>query len=318
MPEPVVAPPVPATPPTPAAPAATAPPVAPAPRKPPPIVDVVQRERAVQADKAAWKAERARQDADFAAKTKGLDERLKRAEAVEARIAAAKKAPLDALAALDLTYDELAQAQLNKGKPGADLAARRAEEEIAALRKEIADDKAKQKADAEAAEKAAEKQTVAQWHAQTTRQVQQAGAEFELINALGYAREVGKMIEEHFDATGKEVGWKFAAAELEKHLQSGKVPEVAQTIKNFTETKWFKSRFRPIDAAEPEVKPAAPPRRTADKSPLEVTETPDQIRRQAAPTITNRMTPSVSSKVKTAAGKSRDELRAQAIAALNA
>lgn len=313
MPEPVVVAPVPAAPPAP--PAAAQPPAV-APRKPLPIVDVVQRERAIQADKAAWKADRARQDAEFQAKTKSLDERLKRAEQVEARIAAAKKAPLDALAALDLTYDELAKAQLQAGKPGPELLVRAAEEKVEALRKEIADKEAKAKAEAEAAAKAAEATTLKQWHAATTRQVQQAGAEFELVNALGYAREVGKMVEEHFEATGKEVGWRFAAAELEKHLQEGKVPEVAATIKNFTESKWFKSRYRPIDAPA-EAKPPAP-RRTADKSPLEVTETPDQIRRQAAPTITNRMTPSVSSKAKTAAAMTREQLREQARAALNA
>jgi hypothetical protein len=278
-------------------------------------VDVVQRERAIQADKAAWKADRTRQDAEFAAKSKSLDDRLRRAESVEARIAAAKKAPLDALKALDLTYDELAQAQLQAGKPGPELLVRAAEEKVEALRKEIADKEAKAEAKAAEAEKASEAQTLKQWHASTTRQVQ-ASPEFELVNALGYSREVGKMIEEHFEATGKEVGWKFAAAELEKHLQEGKVPEVATTIKNFTETKWFKSKYRLIDA--PAEAKAAPPRRAAEKSPLEVTEIPDQIRRPSAPTITNRMTPSASSIAKTPAGQTRQQLREKALAALNA
>ncbi len=258
------------------------------------LAEAARKERAVQAEKASWKAQRTKEEGEW-------KERIAKAERFEAAKANAKKAPLAALAELELTYEELSTAQLQDGKPGADLAIREANEKIAALEKSIAADKEKAKADAEQAQKDAGKAAVAKFHENVSRSVVAAGDKYELVNALGYQGEVGKMIEEHYDATGVEKSWTEAADALEAHLQAEQEPAVAEVFKKLAGTKWFKSRYAPV--AQATQAPAAP-RRSRD------TEVPEKKVEAPAPTITNKMT--ASHKPSNAAGKTRAELRAQA------
>ena len=300
----------------PAAPPATPPPAAPAPTPapagtPPPaappapkgpdasrlLAEAKRAERAVQAEKAAWKAQRAKEEAAW-------KERIAKAERFEAAKANAKRAPLDALKELELTYEELSIAQLNDGKPGADLAVREALEKVEALKKEIADGKKSDEEKAAAAAKEQQAKVLQAWHARTTQAVEAAGEKYELVNALGYSAEVGKMVEEHYDATGEEVPWTVAAEKLEAHLQAEQEPAVSEVFKRLTATKWFKSRYAPV--AKADEKPAAP-RRTRD---AEVPEKKAEPAETPAPTITNRMVASFNPR--SAAAKSRAELRAQA------
>lgn len=279
-------------------------PAAPAPKAPEAsrlLAEAARRERAVQADKAAWKAQRAKEESAW-------KERVARAEAVEAKLAKVQSEPLSALEALGISYEELSIAQLNDGKPGADLAVRRAEEKVAALEKKIEADKAAEAEKQTAAQKAQEVKVLQQWHQRTAQAVVAAGEKYEMINALGYAGEVGKMVEEHYDATGEEVPWTVAADKLEAHLQEEKEPAVAEVFKKLTNTKWFKSRFAAVQKAAEAA--AAPPRRSRD---TDVPET--KVATPAAPTITNKM--SASTNPRTAAAKTRAELRAQAMALLN-
>jgi len=270
------------------------------------LAEATRRERAVLAEKQAWKAQRAKEEAAW-------KERIARAEAVEAKLARAKKEPLSALEALGVSYEELSIAQLNDGKPGADLAIRQAEEKVAALEKKLEDEKKaeaeKRKADTEASQKAA----LARWHEMTTKKVTDAGEKYELVNALGYASEVGKMIEEHYDATGEQVSWEDAAAKLEGHLQSEQEPAVAEVFKRLTNTKWFKSRYVPAPKEE-EAPPK--PRRSSDPEVPESrvkTQTPPSA--PPAPTITPRMT-AVYTNPRSAAARTRAEIRALAEAEL--
>lgn len=288
-----------------AAPASPAPVAAPAPTKGPEasrlLAEAARRERAVQADKAAWKAQRAKEEAVW-------KERIARAEAVEAKLAKAKSAPLSALEALGVSYEELSIAQLNDGKPGADLAIRQAEEKVAALEAKFEAEKKQAEEKQTAAQKAAEQKTLEQWHARTASAVVAAGEKYEMINALGYAGEVGKMVEEHYDATGEEVPWTVAADKLEAHLQAEQEPAVAEVFKKLTNTKWFKSRYAAVQKAAEA--PAAPPRRSRD------TDVPEKkVAAPPAPTITNKM--SASTNPRSGAAKTRAELRAQAMALLN-
>lgn len=268
------------------------------------LAEAARRERAVQAEKAAWKKQRAQEEAQW-------KERIARAEAVEAKLAKAKDAPLTALEALGLSYEELSMAQLNDGKPGADLAIRKAEEKVAALEKKIEDEKKAAEEKAKQDRDATQKQVLEQWHARTTQAVIAAGEKYELVNALGYSGEVGKMVEEHYDATGEEVPWPVAAEKLEAHLQAEQEPAVAEVFKRLTNTKWFKSRYAPV-AKEPEKAPALPRRSRDTDVPEKKTEAPPA---PPAPTITNRMV--ASSNPRSAAAKTRAELRAQAQAILD-
>jgi hypothetical protein len=266
------------------------------------LAEAARRERAVQAEKAAWKNQRAKEEAAW-------KERITRAEAVEAKLAKVKDAPLEALTALGLSYEELSIAQLNDGKPGADFAIRKAEEKVAALEAKMeAEKKAAEEKQTEAS-KAQQAQVLQQWHQRTSKAVEAAGEKYEMINALGYAGEVGKMVEEHYDATGEEVSWTVAADKLEAHLQAEQEPAVAEVFKRLANTKWFKSRYAPVAKAEEK---AAAPRRSRD---TEVPETRKADPTPSAPTITNKMTSAY--QPRSAAAKTRAELRAQAEALLN-
>src|SRR5690242_4839365 len=119
------------------------------------------------------------------------------------------------------------------------------------------------------------------------------------------------MVEEHYDATGEEVPWTAAAERLEAHLQAEQEPAVAEVFKRLTATKWFKSRYAPV-AKEPEKAPA--PRRSRDP---EVPETKVETAPPStpAPTITNKMVAAYNPR--SAAAKTRAELRAKAEAFIN-
>ncbi len=290
---------------TPSTPAPVA--AAPVPQKAPEasrlLAEATRRERAIQAEKTAWKAQRAKEEAVW-------KERVSRAEAVEAKLAKAKSEPLSALEALGISYEELSIAQLNDGKPGADLAIRQAEERVAALEKKIEADKAAEAEKAKENASAQEKQVLAQWHQRTAGAVEAAGEKYEMINALGYAGEVGKMVEEHYDATGEEVPWTVAAEKLEAHLQAEQEPAVAEVFKKLSNTKWFKSRYAPVAKDAPA--PVAPPRRSRD---TEVPERKVAPPAPSAPTISPKMVASYNPP-RTAAAKTRAELRAKAEALL--
>jgi len=291
--------------PAPAAPAAPVPATATPPVEPPKapeasriLAESRRRERQIQAERDAWKKQRSAEEAAW-------KERIARAEAVEAKLAKAKEAPLTALEALGVSYEELSIAQLNDGKPGADLAIRKAEEKVAALEKRIEDEK---KAEAEKAKQQQEENSakvLQAWHARTQKAVEAAGEKYELINALGYAGEVGKMVEEHYDATGEEVSWTAAADKLEAHLQAEQEPAVAEVFKRLTNTKWFKSRYAPVAKEQPA--PPAPKRSRDADVPETKTSEPAAV---APPTITNKMTSAYNPR--SAAAKSRAELRAKA------
>lgn len=270
------------------------------------LAEATRRERAVLAEKKAWKEQRAREEAQW-------KERIARAEAVEAKLAKAQKEPLTALEALGVSYEELSIAQLNDGKPGADLAIRKAEEKIAALEAKIEAEKKAEAEKAKAQQTEAEKATLARWHETTTKRVVAAGEKYELVNALGYASEVGKMIEEHYDATGEEVSWEAAAEKLEAHLQAEQEPAVAEVFKKLTNTKWFKSRYAPVAKEEP----APPkPRRSSDPEvPESRKSSPQPAATPPAPTITPRMT-AVYTNPRSAAARTRAEIRALAEAEL--
>jgi len=288
----------------PAAPEAPKAPEAPAAAKPTAsesrvFAEAARKERAIQAEKAAWKAQRAKEEAAW-------QERIAKAQAVEEKLAKAKKEPLTALEALGLSYEELTIAQLNEGKPGADLAVRAAEEKIAALEAKIEADK--KAAAEEAAKKQAEseKATVAAWHDATAKWVSGQADKYELVNALGYQREVGRMIEEHYDATGEEVPREVAAEKLEAHLQSMQDPAMGETWKRVTSTKWFQSRYAPV-AKKEESKTPPPPRRSSD--PEVPAKKAEAHQPPAAPTISNKMTASYPN-AKSPAAATREQLRA--------
>lgn len=289
------------------APAAATPPEAPkAPDASRLLAEATRRERAVQQEKRAWKEQRSREEAQW-------KERIAAAERYEAKRAKVKEAPLSALEELGVSYEELSVAQLNDGKPGADLAIRKAEEKVAALEKKIEDEKKAEEARRAEEHKATQAKVLEQWHARTTAAVQAAGEKYELINALGYQGEVGKMVEEHYDATGQEVSWTVAADKLEAHLQAEQEPAVAEVFKRLTQTKWFKSRYAPV-TKEPEKAPPAPRRFRDQDVPEKKVEAPPPAA-PPAPTITHRMTASYSNP-RSEAAKSRAELRAKAEAAL--
>lgn len=269
------------------------------------LAEATRRERAIRAEKEAWKSQRAKEESAW-------KERVSRAETVEAMLAAAKKTPLKALEAMGLTYEELSMAQLNDGKPSADLAARVAEERVAALEKRIEDDKKAAEQKASEANKVREQQLVATWHSNVQKQVASAGEKYEMINALGYAAEVGKMVEEHYDSTGEEVPWTVAAERLEKYLQEEQDPAVKGVWDKVTGTKWFQSRYAPVVRTQE----APPPRRSRDMDVPERKSPPPEAPAPAAPTITNKM-PAYAGSPKTPAAKSRAELRAQAFKVLN-
>lgn len=289
---------------TPATPPEKAPPAPDASRL---LAEARRAERAIQGEKRAWKEQRAREEAQW-------KERVAKAEAVEAKLARVSEDPLAALEILGVSYENLSLAQLNDGKPPADLKVRELEKRIADAEKKAAEEKAAEKKKAEEALTAQQKATLERWHAATTKKVVDAGDKYELINALGYSAEVGKMVEEHYDATGEEVSWEKAAERLEAHLQAEQEPAVAEVFKRLTNTKWFKSRYAPVAKEQPA--PAAP-RRSRD---LEVPETkrvapPAPPAAPPAPTITHRMT--ASSNPRSAAAATRAELRARAQALID-
>lgn len=284
-----------------ATPATPAPPAAPAPRTAAPVVDAVKKERALHQERTAWKAKQAAQEKEWGAK-------VTRAQEVDAALANAKKNPVEALKLLGVTYEELTEAQLRDGKPGPDLAVRALEEKLAKFEADAAKKEQDREAAAKEAQSQSEKQLLARWHDTTAKWVLANADKYELVAALGYQHEVGKMIEEHYDATGVQLPEAEVAAKLEKHLQDQQEPAVKDVFEKLTKTKWFQSRYAPVAAPKAETAPAAPPRRSSAPAVDE-----KKVIETAAPTITNKLTASSPSISRTAAAKTRDEIRALAI-----
>ena len=122
---------------------------APAEAKPDPAVEEPLGQR------ARWFADMARKEQARVAKEQALKARERAAEERErvlaereGKLAGAKVAPLEALKAAGLTYDDVTQAQLNDGKPSAELIAQQAREEIAALKAELAKEREAQRTEA--------------------------------------------------------------------------------------------------------------------------------------------------------------------------
>ncbi len=297
---------VPAAPETPAAPVTATPeaPKAEEPRVSSAFAQLTRKERALEAERRAWKAQRDTEAAEHAADIKAAKEWAAQREAI-------KKTPLKALEILGTSYDEMTQAQLNDGVPPPDLAVRGLEEKIEALKSELAAEKATKEAEAKKQTEAQRQTELSEARVAAAKLVADGGEKFELVNSLGLQDYVVKMVEEHWDQNQEWVPPEVAAEKLEAHLQAGnELPDVpfATAWKKLTATKWFKSKYADVP---PPAKPAAEP-------PVQSTRVVVPEKKEPSPTISPRMTTKLSTTRPTVSANKgaqsyRDQLRAKAL-----
>lgn len=230
----------------PAEPPTAAPPVAPA--KP-------AEEEVPLSKRAAWFAETAKREQARAKRELALKGREQAAAAREqalqereAKLAGAKGAPLEALKAAGLTYDDVTNAQLNDGRPSAELIAQQARDEIAALRAELAKRDEDQRSEATTQAQQAREAARRDFVEEATAFVQTAGEAYELLNLYKPYDLVVKTIEAERQKSGKVLMYAEAAQRVEDALR-GEVEKAA-------ESKWFKAR-KPA-APQPAALPAKP------------------------------------------------------------
>lgn len=231
-------------------------------------------------DRARWfatmaKREQARVQREQAlkAREKATVEREKALADREAKLAGAKGAPLEALKAAGLTYDDVTQAQLNDGKPSAELIAQQAREEIAALRAELAKKDEAQVTEATTQAQQAKDAARKEFYAEAQSFAERGAETYELLNTFKPYHLVAQAIEAEHQKTGKVLTYAEAAQKVEDALRA----EVEKSLS----TKWFQSRSQPkpdTQSAKPratisnDLTPATPgvaPKRPARVDPLQ-------------------------------------------------
>lgn len=230
-------------------------------------------------DKAKWfatmaKKEQARVQREQAlkAREKAIADKEKAVQEREAKLAGAKGAPLEALKAAGLTYDDVTNAQLNDGKPSAELIAQQARDEIAALRAELAKRDEAQTAEATTQAQQAKEAARKEFYAEAQSFAERAGDTYELLNVFKPYHLVAQAIEAEHQKSGKVLTYAEAAQKVEDALRA--------ELEKGVQTKWFQSRSQ----TKPEAQPAKPratisndltaatpgsaPKRTAPTDPL--------------------------------------------------
>jgi hypothetical protein len=227
-------------------------------------------------DKAAKRfAEAARREGELVAKQRALkareaeaEKRLAEVRSAEETIKKAKAAPLAALKALGLSYEDVTQAVLNDGKPTPEL-------EVRAVRDELAEWKAEQKRQAE--------ETAKQTRERMQREAQEVRSDFEQ-EVSGFLAEsaeypltkirstpgvVAAYIEGVYKRDRKLLTIKEAATAVEAFLVKQREAE---------DVALGKSKPAPAAAAQVATKPAAkPPERRSLTTDL-VAETPAEFK----------------------------------------
>lgn len=213
---------------------------------------------AAESERSRWFAKMARQEQarvkreqDLKAREKAAEAKEKAIQEREAKLAGAKGAPLEALKAAGLTYDDVTNAQLNDGKPSAELIAQQAREEIAALRAELAKKDEAQTAEATTAAQQAKEAARKEFYGEAAEFCQKAGEAYELLNTFKPYHLIGQKIEETAEKTGKVLTYAETAQAVENALR-GEIDKAANT-------KWFQSKYQPRQTAgqPPPAKPRA-------------------------------------------------------------
>ena len=148
------------------------------------------------------------------------------------------KNPIEALKAFGFSYEDAAKYMLNDERPTPDLMIKSVEEKVAALEKQLADERAeKTKIQLESEKEKLTKESQAQ-NQQAIDAIKthlEAKPEFDALIALGMHDDIFNQINEHYNATGEVLQIDDLAANMMK-----KVEEMLGVV---TKTNIYKSKF---------------------------------------------------------------------------
>ena len=151
----------------------------------------------------------------------------------------ARENPIEFMKKFGVSYDDITNTVLND-KPPAELAL---QDDVAALRQELADLRKERAAEAEAQTKSAEDASYNKFIDEIDNFVENNGTAFELIKVQGAHQLVGDVIRETYQATGRIMPYKEACGVVEEHLD--KQVRVAMRTSKFAQ----KSEEQPTEVA---------------------------------------------------------------------